>query len=109
VQVVERMGLAAVLQNKWVQGENINQTHQFVASGNADLGFVALSQVGALASQPTGSMWLVPSAWHDPILQNAVLLSKGKDNPAAIALMAFLKTPAARDIIRQAGYRLDPP
>jgi molybdate transport system substrate-binding protein len=52
---------------------------------------------------------LVPSAWHDPILQNAVLLSKGKDNAAAIALMAFLKTPAARDIIRHAGYRLDPP
>ena len=109
VQVVERMGLAAALQNKWVQGENINQTHQFVASGNADLGLVAMSQVGALASQPTGSMWLVPSDWHDPILQNAVLLSKGKDNPAAIALMAFLKTPAARNIIRQAGYRLDPP
>jgi len=109
VQVVERMGLTAALQNKWVQGENINQTHQFVASGNADLGFVALSQVGALASQPTGSMWLVPSAWHDPILQNAVLLSKGKDNPAAIALMAFMKTPAARDIIRQAGYRLESP
>jgi len=109
VQVVERLGLAAALQNKWVQGENINQTHQFVVSGNADLGFVALSQVGALASQPKGSMWLVPSDWHDPILQNAVLLSKGKDNPAAIALMAFLKTPAARDIIRQAGYRLDPP
>ena len=109
VQVVERMGLAAALQNKWVQGENINQTHQFVASGNADLGFVALSQVIAPSSQPTGSMWLVPSAWHDPILQNAVLLSKGKDSPAAIALMAFLKTPAARDIIRQAGYRLESP
>ena len=108
VQVVERMGLAAALQNKWVQGENINQTHQFVASGNADLGFVALSQVGALASQPKGSMWLVPSDWHDPILQNAVLLSKGKDNPAAIALMAFLKTSTAREIIRQAGYRLEP-
>jgi molybdate transport system substrate-binding protein len=108
VQVVERMGLAAALQNKWVQGENINQTHQFVASGNADLGFVALSQVGALASQPKGSMWLVPSDWHDPILQNAVLLSKGKDNPAAIALMAFLKTPTAREVIRQAGYRLEP-
>ena len=108
VQVVERMGLAAALQNKWVQGENINQTHQFVASGNADLGFVALSQVGALASQPKGSMWLVTSDWHDPILQNAVLLSKGKDNPAAIALMAFLKTSTAREIIRQAGYRLEP-
>ena len=109
LQVVDRMGLTDALKNKWVQGENINQTHQFVASGNADLGFVAMSQVGTLASQPKGSMWLVPSDWHDPILQNAVLLSKGKDNPAAIALMAFLKTPAARDIIRQAGYRLDPP
>ena len=109
MQVVERMGLGAALEKKWVQGENINQTHQFVASGNADLGFVALSQVGAAASQPTGSLWLVPSHWHDPILQNAVLLTKGKDNAAAIALMAFLKTPAARDIIRQAGYRLDPP
>ena len=109
MQVVERMGLGAALEKKWVQGENINQTHQFVASGNADMGFVAMSQVGAAASQPTGSLWLVPSHWHDPILQNAVLLTKGKDNAAAIALMAFLKTPAARDIIRQAGYRLDPP
>ena len=109
LQVVERMGLGAALEKKWVQGENINQTHQFVASGNADLGFVALSQVGAAGSQSTGSLWMVPSHWHDPILQNAVLLTKGKDNAAAIALMAFLKTPAARDIIRQAGYRLDPP
>ena len=109
MQVVERMGLGAALEKKWVQGENINQTHQFVASGNADLGFVALSQVGAVGPQSTGSLWLVPSHWHDPILQNAVLLTKGKDNAAAIALMAFLKTPAARDIIRQAGYRLDPP
>jgi molybdate transport system substrate-binding protein len=103
------MGLGAALEKKWVQGENINQTHQFVASGNADLGFVAMSQVGAAGSQPTGSLWSVPSHWHDPIVQNAVLLTKGKDNAAAIALMAFLKTPAARNIIRQAGYRLDPP
>ena len=109
VQVVERMGLQAALQHKWIQGENINQTHQFVASGNADLGFVALSQVGASASNATGSMWLVPSSWHDPLRQNAVLLSKGKDHVAAIALMAFLKTQTARDIIVKAGYRLAPP
>jgi len=68
IQVVERMGLGAALEKKWVQGENINQTHQFVASGNADLGFVALSQVGAAGSQSTGSLWLVPSHWHDPAI-----------------------------------------
>jgi molybdate transport system substrate-binding protein len=108
VQVVERMGLTADLQHKWVQGENINQAHQFVATGNADLGFLALSQVATATGQAAGSMWLVPSSWHSPILQNAVLLHKGKDNAAALALMAFLKSPAARDIIRKAGYGLEP-
>ncbi len=108
VQVVERMGLTADLQHKWVQGENINQAHQFVATGNAELGFLALSQVATATGKATGSMWLVPSSWHSPILQNAVLLHKGKDNAAALALMAFLKSPTARDIIRRSGYVLEP-
>ncbi|NBX54053.1 MAG: molybdate ABC transporter substrate-binding protein [Betaproteobacteria bacterium] len=108
MQVVERMGLTSDLQHKWVQGENVNQAHQFVASGNADLGFLALSQVASATGKATGSIWLVPSSWHSPILQNAVLLHKGKDNAAALALMAFLKSPAARDIIRNAGYGLEP-
>ena len=108
MEVIHHLGLEPVIESKTVLGENIAQAHQFVATGNADLGFLALSQVATASGKAAGSMWLVPSSWHSPILQNAVLLHKGKDNAAALALMAFLKSPTARDIIRSNGYVLEP-
>ena len=90
------------LQAKLVRGESVSQALQFVASGNADAGLVALSQVNGRA----GSRWLVPATDHDPIVQQAVLLVHGADNPAARAFYAFLQSPPARRIIRAAGYIL---
>jgi molybdate transport system substrate-binding protein len=87
-----------------VQGENIAQTHQFVASENAQLGFVALSQVFADGRITSGSAWIVPPELHTPIRQDAILLDKGRDNPAAVALMQYLRSDKARAIIRSHGY-----
>src|SRR5262249_23237593 len=91
-----------------VQGEDIGQTFQFIASGAADLGFVALSQVYADAGGPDhpthGSMVRVAANLHAPIDQQAVLLGKGKDSPAARAFLDFLKSPPARAIIARYGY-----
>ena len=94
------------IQPKFVQGENIAQTHQFVATGNAELGFVALSQVMKDGRISEGSGWIVPSSLHQPIRQDAVLLANGKDKPAALALLYYLKSDTARKIIRAHGYEL---
>jgi molybdate transport system substrate-binding protein len=90
-----------MLQPKLVQGGSITQALEFVDTGNAELGFVALSQV---IDQKGGSRWLVPEADHDPIIQQAVLLKTGADNPAAKGFLAFLKGPRARAIIEKYGY-----
>ena len=84
-----------------MQGSNISQTFQFVDTGNAELGFVALSQV---VERPGGSRWIVPAYLHAPIRQDAVLLKTGADNEAARAFIAFLKGPEATAIIEKFGY-----
>ena len=104
--VLNGLGLMPALAPKLVQGENIAQTYQFVATGNAELGFVALSQVFADGKLTQGSAWAVPAALHAPIRQDAVVLATGKDNAAAAALMAYLRTDKARAIIRSFGYEL---
>ncbi|PKL98114.1 MAG: molybdate ABC transporter substrate-binding protein [Gammaproteobacteria bacterium HGW-Gammaproteobacteria-9] len=101
------LGLAETLRGRLVQGENIAQTYQFVASGNAQLGFVALSQVSKDGAITAGSGWIVPSDFHAPIRQDAVLLTKGKDNPAAKALMGYLAQPQIRELIQSYGYGLE--
>jgi molybdate transport system substrate-binding protein len=101
VQVLDRLGLMQALEPRLVRGDNIAQTYQFVATRNAQLGFVALAQV---ALEPTGSRWKVPLELHDPIRQDAALLAPGRDNPAALALMDFLGGPAARAVIERFGY-----
>lgn len=106
MEVLDKLGLATVLQPKIVQGENISQTYQFVATENAQLGFVALSQVFAQGRITQGSGWIVPAALHSPIRQDAVLLATGKDNPAALAWVAYLKGDKARALIRGFGYDL---
>ncbi|HQV13908.1 MAG TPA: molybdate ABC transporter substrate-binding protein [Denitromonas sp.] len=101
---IEKLGLTAALAPRLVQGENIGQTFQFVATGNAAYGFVAWSQVSQNGTLIRGSGWLVPADMHPPIRQAATLLTRGADNPAARAFVAFLKSDAARQIIRQHGY-----
>ncbi len=104
VQVMEKMGLATTLQPRWVLGENIAQTFQFVASGNAQLGFVALSQVMVDGRVAQGSGWRVPASLHAPIRQDAALLLPGRGNAAAIALLQYLRGDKARSIMRAHGY-----
>ena len=87
-------------------GENITQAHQFVSTGNAELGFVALSQVAVPGKPVTGSHWRVPAHLHGEIRQDAVLLKAGADNPAAKALLDYLKSDAAKKLIREFGYGL---
>lgn len=106
VEVLNGLGLMSSLAPKFVQGENIAQTYQFVATGNAELGFVALSQVYADGKLTQGSAWMIPASLHAPIRQDAVVLSPGKDNAAAVALMRYLRNDKARAIIRSFGYDL---
>nr|VFJ90966.1 MAG: molybdate transport system substrate-binding protein [Candidatus Kentron sp. H]VFJ92126.1 MAG: molybdate transport system substrate-binding protein [Candidatus Kentron sp. H]VFJ98712.1 MAG: molybdate transport system substrate-binding protein [Candidatus Kentron sp. H] len=100
--VLERLGVAdKVPVAKRVRGDNVAQAYQFVATGNADIGFVALSQV---MGKDGGSVWRIPEALYEPIRQDAVLLARGEDNPAARALFDYLKRDAAQGVIRRYGY-----
>lgn len=104
IEVLKNLGLLDTVQPRLVQGENIAQTYQFVASGNAELGFVALSQVMKDGKLTQGSAWIVPANLHTPIRQDAVILAGGKGNAAASALMAYLRSDKAKAIIRAYGY-----
>ena len=104
VETLTRLGLLATLEPRFVQGENIAQAFQFVSTGNAELGFVALSQVMKDGRIAGGSAWVVPADLHRPIRQDAVLLSAGHGNAAADALLRYLKGDKARTIIQSFGY-----
>lgn len=106
LQVMRKLGMADVLAPKLVTGENIAQTYQFVASGNAELGFVALSQVWAGGRLTGGSAWMVPTELHEPLRQDAVILANGRDKPAAKALADYLRSAKAVEIIKSYGYGL---
>jgi molybdate transport system substrate-binding protein len=106
VEVMTRLDAFNTLQAKFVIGENIAQTYTFVATGNAELGFVAQSQVIENGKLTSGSGWLVPSNLHAPILQDAVLLARGKNNPAALAFLQFLKSDTALVILKTHGYEV---
>ena len=106
VEVMHRMGLTAALTPKLVQGESIGQTYTFAYSGNADVGFVALSQVLEGGKLKGGSLWLIPQNLYTPIRQDAVILQRSADNEAAHALVKLLKSPAIKDLIRGYGYTL---
>ena len=103
-EVMIAMGVYSAIQPKLVQGESIAQAYQFVSTGNAELGFVALSQVYEHGRLRSGSGWVVPAQLHTPIKQDAVLLVRGRDNPAASALLGYLKTDAARAVMASYGY-----
>jgi len=106
MEVIRARGLADALAPKLVTGESIAQTFQFVATGNAELGFVALSQVAAPGRPASGSYWLVPPNLYGEIRQDAVLLKAGERNPAARALLEFLRSEPAKAVIREFGYGL---
>lgn len=104
LEVMGKLGVLDALRPKIVQGESIAQTHQFVATQNAALGFVAMSQVYMEGQLAEGSAWLVPADLHTPIRQDAVLLKKGHGQAAATALLLFLKGDKARAVMRGHGY-----
>jgi molybdate transport system substrate-binding protein len=103
-QALTKLGLWEQLEAGLVRGESIAQTFQFIATGNARGGFIALTQL--LTENREGSVWRVPGDLHEPIIQQVTLLERGRDNPAALAWMTFLKSPEARAIIRSHGYDL---
>jgi molybdate transport system substrate-binding protein len=105
-QTLEKLGLWQALQSTLVQGENIGQTLQFVASGNAPLGFVALSQVMIDGGIAQGSAWIVPATMHAPLRHDAVLLLSGASNPAAMQLIDYLRSDKAHAVIRSFGYEI---
>lgn len=104
MQTLDKLGLAAALQPKLVTGESIGQTYTFIATGNAELGFVALSQVLEGGKLKAGSAWIVPARYHAPIVQDAVMLKRAAGNPAARAWMELLHSAGAKDLIRSYGY-----
>jgi molybdate transport system substrate-binding protein len=102
VETMKSLKLYDALKPKFVQGANITQAYQFVETGNAEVGFVALSQLAGKSGE--GSRWMVPQDLYKPITQGAVLLKKGEKNPAATAFIDFLKGPEAKVIIEKYGY-----
>jgi len=100
-EVLEKRGLWEALQDRMVRGENIGQAFQFVGSGNAELGFVAWSQVKRPGQVASGSWWDIPQVLYSPIEQQAVLL---KDNPVARNFIAYVRSEEALEIIRTYGY-----
>jgi molybdate transport system substrate-binding protein len=105
VEVLDALGLSGAVAPKLVTGENISQTQQFIDSGNAELGFLALSQV---IGRPPSQVWRVPAEFHTPIRQDAVLLRAGENDPVAKAFIEFLKGDAAHAIIERYGYDIAP-
>ncbi len=108
METMAALGVAGALRPRLVEGESVAQAYQFVATGNAEVGFVALSQIVVPGGGPAGSYWVVPEALHAPIAQDAVVLRRGAGNPAASALERYLETPGARAVIQQWGYRPAP-
>jgi molybdate transport system substrate-binding protein len=104
IEVLNHLGVMSQVKPKIVEGANIAQTYQFVFSENADLGFVALSQVYENGKLKQGSGWIVPTSLHSPIKQDAIMLNPGRDSPAAIALLTYLRSDAAKAVIRKFGY-----
>lgn len=105
METLKALGLDRTVGSKIVKGTSITQAYQFIASGNAELGFVALSQ---LVDRKNGSSWIVPERLYSPILQDAVLLKTGERNESAKAFFTFMKSPQAVRIIRRYGYGVQP-
>lgn len=107
IETLDSLGLKADVEPKLVMGENIAQAYQFVDTGNADIGFVALSQVMEGGKLIKGSGWIVPGEMHAPISQDALIQNRGKDNPAVTELFVYLKGEKAEAIIHDFGYETE--
>ncbi|MDL2355572.1 MAG: molybdate ABC transporter substrate-binding protein, partial [Pseudomonadota bacterium] len=106
VAMLQKLALYGVVAPKLVVGESIAQAHQFVVSGAAQLGFVAMSQVYEGGKLKSGSAWVVPAGLYSPIRQDAVALEKGKGKPAVAAFLKYLQGDKAKAVIRSYGYDL---
>lgn len=107
-QTLEKWGMLDKVKNKFVTGDNIGKTYQFAKTSNAEVGFVALSQVYKGGKMTSGSGWVMPSDLYSPIRQDVVVLNLGKDNKDVAAFMKFMETsPKVRDIILSYGYGLE--
>jgi len=104
VEAMKKTGVYDRVEPRFVLGENITQAYQFTTTGNAELGFVALSQIYKDGQYVTGSYWMVPTNLYPQIRQDAILLAKGRGNPAADALLTYLKSEPARKVIKSYGY-----
>ena len=104
MEAMTKLGVLPQLQTKLVTGESIGQVFGMVSTGNADLGFVAMSQVFEGGKLNGGSAWVVPANLHSPLTQDAVLLVRGKANPAALQLLTYLKSAQAKAIMNSFGY-----
>ncbi|MBU2873298.1 molybdate ABC transporter substrate-binding protein [Marinobacter salexigens] len=102
-EVLTKLDLWEPLQDRLVRGDSIAQTFQFVATTNAQSGFVALSQVRAWDSQD-GSLWMIPQSYYSPINQQAILLTRSESNRAAHQWIEFLRSDTAKNIIEEFGY-----
>lgn len=105
-QALEVLGMWGAVRSKLVWGEDVGQAFQFVATRNADLGFVSLAQLRNPNNKLAGSYWEVPAKLYDPIIQEMVLLKTGQDDPAARAFVTFMQTSQAQQIIERYGYGL---
>lgn len=103
-QVLQHLALTGPLKKRVVMGENISQAFQFVQTGNAELGFVAVSQIMQRGKVTSGSAWVIPPAYYQPIKQDAVLLKKGLENPVAAELLDFLRSETVNQVLQAYGY-----
>ncbi|PID48759.1 MAG: molybdate ABC transporter substrate-binding protein [Proteobacteria bacterium] len=106
MQTLDALELTDKLRERFVMGRNIGQTFQFVKTANAELGLIALSQVMEAGKMSSGSGWIIPAEYYEPIKQEAVLLKKGEKNEAALALLSFLQSDQAKAVIKSFGYKL---
>jgi len=105
VQTMQKLGVLSKIEPRVVQGESIAQTFQFVSTGNAQLGFVALSQIFENGKIKTGSAWIVPEEMHEQLKQDAVVLQSCKNTSACQALMDYLKSEKIKKMMSSYGYK----
>ena len=106
MEVLKGLGLSEQIKGKLVRGENVSQTYRFVQSGNAQFGFIALSQILQTGVKAHGWHWRVPSSMHSPIRQDMVLIKRATNNVAAQSLLSFMRRPVAVSIIKSHGYTI---
>ena len=106
-ETLRALGLFDVLRERLVMGENIGQAYALVATGNAEMGFIAMSQSNTTPATLRGSLWVVPESLYTPIRQDVVLLARARENPAALAFLEYLESKAARELIRESGYSIE--